>query len=246
MYKLIKTTSENAVSSVIPHSPAIVEHNVNNVISVEYYPYASGLVFWLDGINTGSESNTEWHDLVNNVTFTNYSSTTPVVKNDNHFYFPSGSSMTSTAALNFPYTTHTIEIVYEKPDSTTGTMFVPKTSAAVAFGVVSSTAVAVKTNGSALTLNASSLKTGVHTVSIVYNGSVIHNGTNDVAWNASSSNNSWTTDSGGNSVLGMRVGQANYPFTGKIYAIRVYNRLLRSDEMIRNQQIDIVRYGLSI
>ena len=245
MYKLIKTTSENDGPSIISNSPAIVVRDFKGIRSIDYYPYASGLVFWLDGINTGTNSINEWHDLVNDVTFTNYSSTTQIVKHYNHVYFPSGSSMTSTAALNFPYTTHTIEIVYEKPDSTTGTMFVPRTSNSVAFGIVGSTAAAIKTGASALTLNASNLKTGVHTVSIVYNGNVIHNGVDDVVWNASSSNNSWNIDTTG-SVLGMRPGSANYQFTGKIYAIRVYNRLLNSYEMIHNQQIDILRYELSI
>ena len=33
-------------------------------------------------------------------------------------------------------------------------------------------------------------------------------------------------------------------FTGDIYAIRVYNRLLTHEEMIHNQQIDIIKYNI--
>ena len=45
--------------------------------------------------------------------------------------------------------------------------------------------------------------------------------------------------------IGGRVdGSTITTFTGDIYAIRVYNRLLTHDEMIHNQQIDIIKYDI--
>ena len=40
-------------------------------------------------------------------------------------------------------------------------------------------------------------------------------------------------------------GKQNY-FNGKIYAIRVYNRILTPDEMLHNQHVDNVRFGLGL
>lgn len=44
-------------------------------------------------------------------------------------------------------------------------------------------------------------------------------------------------------VIGARLTNGNYALKGKIYAIRIYNRLLSEEEMLANQQIDIERFG---
>ena len=152
----------------------------------------------------------------------------------------------STTTLNFPYASSTFEITYKMESSVASTIFVPKTNNTVAFGHVSSTAICAKTGGSGLTIKTLAYPTDVCTTSFIYNSTIIENVILGGRWNDTSSNNSWTIDSAGNNVIGMRPGQANYKFVGRIYCIRIYNRALSIEEMKYNQHVDNVRFGLGL
>ena len=40
-------------------------------------------------------------------------------------------------------------------------------------------------------------------------------------------------------------GTATYPYLGKIYSVRIYNRVLTADEIAQNYAVDVARFGLS-
>jgi hypothetical protein len=43
-------------------------------------------------------------------------------------------------------------------------------------------------------------------------------------------------------MIGARTPENNNPFNGKIYSIRIYNRLLTEAEILANQEIDLKRW----
>lgn len=45
---------------------------------------------------------------------------------------------------------------------------------------------------------------------------------------------------------GRTSGSKSYNMAGNIHAVRIYNRLLTEDEMLRNQQIDNERFNLGL
>lgn len=47
-------------------------------------------------------------------------------------------------------------------------------------------------------------------------------------------------------ILGAQRADGSFPFNGKIYAIRIYNRMLTEEESLYNQQLDIERFNLDI
>ena len=73
-----------------------------------------------------------------------------------------------------------------------------------------------------------------------YNGGLMDT---NVALNRITGTNYFQPSSNYNGI-GADSATGNYSFQGKIYAIRVYNRLLTTDEMIHNQQMDIARFRL--
>lgn len=242
MHKLRKNYH---IDPLMGNPPCVVENRTSDgsMIQTQYNPYSPGLVFWLDGKRKNNLLGTlEWVDLIGHIVFDNYSSTIPVQFHENCVYFPSQSAMVNgTTLFQYNYTTHTIEICYDK-QSTSGTMFIPQSNNNVAFGSTVAGNGLVKTGSSVKTLTFSS--SGVHTVSVNFTDQLaLDNVNNQLSWGGS---NSWTIDSAGYSVIGMRPGQQNYPFVGKIYSIRIYDRLLTIDEMRHNQLIDIQRFKLNI
>lgn len=59
-------------------------------------------------------------------------------------------------------------------------------------------------------------------------------------------NTGYAYDESDKTILGAQRSTGEYPFNGKIYSIRIYNRLLTDAEVAKNQQLDIQRFGLDI
>ena len=198
-----------------------------------------GLIFHLDGINKGTTDPTKWVDLVGGVLFTNNGA----INEATYWQFNNTTStylgLRNDDELLFPYLTHTIEVCFEK-EKENGLIFITKTADNIAFGMEGNNIVWL--NGSLKNIwDGVNARLGIHTISVSQNialQDLIHNltkGTKMDAWSLPSFNG-----------IGYRSNNANFQFKGKIYAIRIYNRLLTEDEMRHNQLVDNERFQLGL
>jgi hypothetical protein len=198
-----------------------------------------GLVFHLDGINKGTTDPTKWVDLVGGVIFTNNGA----INEATYWQFNNTTStylgLRNDDDLSFPFSTHTIEVCFDKEKANV-VVFVLKNSDNIAFGMEGGHIVwTMRTQRDRWSAANASL--GVHTFSISSESALQdarYNLTKDSitdAWNLSAYNG-----------IGYRSNNANFQFNGKIFAIRIYNRLLTEDEMRHNQRVDNERFDLGL
>lgn len=195
-----------------------------------------GLVFRLDGIDKGTTDTSKWVDLVGGVVFTNDGA----VRGDTYWQFDNNNTsyaLKNTDNLSYPSETCTIEAVFDST-KTSGLIFVPKESNMIALGCLN-TLIIRNTQPPARTGWLVSVFTGKHAISV--NSSV---GMQDFATLQSGSANYWS--SGNYNGIGARSVNNAYSFNGKIYAIRIYNRLLTANEMLQNQRYDNERFNLGL
>lgn len=198
-----------------------------------------GLVFHLDGINKGTTDPTKWVDLVGGVIFTNDGA----INEATYWQFDNTMStfygLRNDDELSFPFSTHTIEVCIDKAKAS-GVVFVSKTRDNIAFGMDGNNIVWTMSTRRNIWF-AANTSLGVHTFSISseialqdarYN---LTKNSNTDAWNLSAFNG-----------IGYRSNNANFQFNGKIFAIRIYNRLLTEDEMRHNQRVDNERFDLGL
>lgn len=199
-----------------------------------------GLVFQLDGIQKGPNANA-WTDLVGGHVFEKNSSA--VTSDDKSFIFTgaSGCWLRNADILNIHYNTHTIEICYNATNTsaTQAMLFMTKTNYNLCFAYYQTTKATTATYSSSIAKCIHSFSNsliGKKTVSVnstcaLANITDTRSALNNGYWGANSSYNT----------IGSRQSN-NVPFTGNIYAIRIYNRHLTIDEMRHNQQLDVKRF----
>ena len=203
-------------------------HTVSNI------PYIQdGLIFYLDGIYKNSD--TKWKDIINNIEFTSYDS---VTRNNNCYTFTNGYLQGSGTILNS--TNITVEVCYY---TTKSTFFIFGISNANNYPIYYNAAGRITFMQKNSTYKSHTAQ--YNTVSInldrcIANGkSIAKDGGTDY-WTASGATNviriGKGTSGGANS---------NY-FTGNLYSIRVYNRKLTQEEMLKNQQADNKRFNLGL
>lgn len=196
----------------------------------------SGLVFHLDGEDA---TTAQWVDKIGGITFTMNNVTLDgnggVVFNGSSSYgnYPNN--------LDFPSSTHTIEIVL---NGTQGAVlrvaFMINASDKLAFGYSSSGDYIVTKSGNsnARSTWGTTIKTGIHVLSVT--PSVAYdNGRAMTAVNT----DTWFLRTGG-TFVGSRSAD-NAFFKGTIYQIRVYNRALTANEILHNHAIDISKYNIT-
>lgn len=208
-------------------------------------PYiSSGLVFWLDGIDKG-EKQGYWTDLVGRIEFelvngVSFSDTSVDFSENNE-----GLRNDNISKRPFTYDDHTIECCFE-PNATGNTVILltrvnNSPVKQVALGYVS---------GNTL------LTCGVGSTGQTYNFSIqkstISSAAGVAVQNLQQLSVKGTDYFGGYSSyfsIGGRINGSNINqniFTGSIYSIRIYNRLLSYDEMIYNQKVDNIRFNLGL
>lgn len=199
-----------------------------------------GLVLNLDGAQKGNTADT-WTDLVgghafgasNGVTFgTNY-----VELDSNQNQYLSNTSFTVPSSSD-----GTIEIAFSGFSSrSTIIVFYPSSGGLLAFGYYGSSENGIiwKTAGSGNTVKAISSSISIKTASINYDRAII-----DGTLASKGSAQAWSNTNGTN-FIGKRSNNTAY-YKGKIYSIRIYNRRLTEEEILRNQRVDNYRYQLGL
>lgn len=196
----------------------------------------SGLVFHLDGEDA---TTAQWVDRVGGIAFTMNNVTLDgnggVVFNGSSSYgnYPNN--------LDFPSSSHTIEITLNKTNPTSlQVAFMINASNKLAFGYSSDgTYIVTKSgNSNARSTWRTTINTGIHVFSVTPSGAY-NNGSTMTALGS----DTWYLRTGG-TFVGSRSAD-NAFFKGTIYQIRVYNRALTADEIKHNQSIDIEKYNIS-
>ena len=188
-----------------------------------------GLVFQLDGINKGTTNGT-WTDLKGGLVFTNYGA----VEDANGFTFAHNAYMRIESCFS-PNKNYTIE-----------SSFYCTTK-----GVVISSGINDKYNlFMYLTDGLFLQRTNKYNYDITMNSNSIVSVNDSLGYingriaQRLSQSDYW--GSGGTNIGCSYYGTPRRCFSGKIYAIRVYNRKLTSEELLYNQKVDNVRFNLGL
>lgn len=228
--------------------------NYNNFQSKNYIQ--DGLVFEVDGTDKRSHDNYCWVDKIGGIRFTNLGN---VIEIDNGFRFngTSNSILQGSSTLqNCEYNKCTIEVVLKSSVSS------GKWSPVVSFcdwnepqnnyiGVCSWNS-SDTNNIHSIGFTAKSVGPNIHAYALPKDSLVTVSMMNQqpILVNKKLVSTTTSTKRGCFSnrnfaYIGGRIdGNTKTLFTGDIYAIRVYNRLLTHEEMIHNQQIDIIKYNI--
>lgn len=198
----------------------------------------SGLVMHLDGIDKGNTSG-RWESLVGNTYYTLNSHS--AVEN-NAVVMDGAGVISGTNSVHVAWASGTIEVCYEILSSARGVCIYAGSSglgltisgSAYAFGIgAGSSAKNQWTYGS----NVPTLATiSVNTNRLKVNGNTIA-GTK-VSNNWGSANSACP--------IGGRTSGTKYYMNIRIHSIRKYNRLLTEAEMLQNQKVDNIRFGLGL
>lgn len=228
------------------------ERNFGKVqISGEGLDYIqNGLVFHLDGIIKGTNEG-KWTDLVGGVQWTNHGATSL----ENGWSFADGAYMLDNSTMgNYNYASCTVEMCIDSNTSnSTYFIFVGAGAGIVGCFVQSyqnKSWFTIKPTSDGNYQGALSVKplisgTGKFTISITgqrggygyWNG--VKKSADTVAYSAAST-----------AIIGKNVPRttsgSEFPFTGTIHSIRIYNRILTNEEMLRNQIVDNDRFNLGL
>lgn len=221
-----------------------------------------GLVFHLDGINKGDNADA-WTDLIGGVDFPNHGATAEEKGWD--LNGKNGWLGYGTTSYNLPFSmlNCTIEVCFYDKAINQGTGAAGATAFLCSFGSQLETGTN-QTNGAYVNLcNSSNTKyingcyldgttdvyadplvdsVAANTLSI-NKSNALHNG----QALSSLDRNHWATVKGGR-LIGVQnhTNGKQYYFNGKIYDIRVYNRILTPAEMLHNQHVDNIRFSLGL
>lgn len=190
-----------------------------------------GLVAHFDGIDTGTTSG-RWASLVGSsyVTLNSHA-----VAGDNNVSFDGAAGLAVTNPVSINYSAGTIEMVAE--NSTSG-------NAAIYYGRTNKLSFIVAGSGYSFGVGSSNNQWNIDKVAkfvasanaarFMLNGEI----------GGTLASNSWSDKS--STMMGATPSGTRYWFTGKIYAIRIYNRQLTEAEMLTNQIVDNTRFNLGL
>lgn len=209
-----------------------------------------GLVFNLDGINKGVNEG-KWTDLVGGVQWTNYNA----ISLNNGWSFANGAYMLDNGTMSsYSFANCTVEMCIDS-NTSNSTYFIfvgagARLSGCFVQSYRSKSWFTIKPTTESITRGALSVSptisgTGKFTISITgkTNGRGYWNGVeksiDNVAYSAAST-----------AIIGKRISSttsdSEFPFTGTIHSIRIYNRILSNEEMLNNQIVDNIRFNLGL
>lgn len=246
----ITSTAYNASTHTI--SIANVTGNITITASGVTY-IASGLAFQLDGLEQGGTDGV-WTDLAGGVVWTPYGAT----KSPDGWYFDGSSYMLPDSMDTYDPANSTVEVCIDSEVSQATYFLFVDASASTVFCYVYSysnyssyVTKGLSTTGyGAFGIQPVSSDWGYGKRIVSYNGSPGNTANagylNGVGYKAGSLSYSASQ----NAVIGKRIGSTptsdEFPFTGKIHSIRIYNRRLTSEEMLHNQVIDNIRFNMGL
>lgn len=204
------------------------------ILTIDDY-VSSGIVFWLDGIkNTRgghNASSTTWQDLTSTHRDMTYNRS--AVIGDDYCILNGKSTITRMSSIP---TSYTIEVVCEK--NTSLEMLMPWRGNNYGTVYFEQSAIMFRASGAGAAAVAGILmEEGINTYTARGNSNFRVNGrtatTKNISRGASTTGNF------------MSYYTSTYPWvvTKKIYAIRIYNRTLTDNEVIKNSQVDLARFG---
>lgn len=193
-----------------------------------------GLVFHLDGADATTST---WVDKIGGVEFAMHNVTLDdaggVVFNGTNSYgnYPNN--------LDFPSSTHTIEVVTQRSSTEMACVFMINAADNVAFGFSSSIGYIVTKSGNSNPRAAYNIiDNDLHVYSVKANNAFSDGNIMTVR-----TVDTWYLRQGG-TFVGSRSSD-NAPFKGSVYQIRIYNRQLSDKEILHNQAIDMAKYGIN-
>lgn len=253
-YTLSGTLTEGTSTITVSYGGKTTTFSVTVTHYVQTY-VTSGLIHWYDGINNTQNGHdataTTWTDLVGTNTLTmNNSSYATWETNALNLVGTSGQWLQGANDSEAP-AGRTMEVCVEIAENQTAVIAVLFSNASPYNGKVaiySDNTFGVKgCSGNTYTHSGSDL-TSLHHIASSFSS---ENAVNAVYANGSPT----TTGSASHSMSGqqtkMVVGQqgattsgSQYPFKGKIYSIRIYDRILTDAEIAQNYAVDVSRFGL--
>lgn len=214
---------------------------------------SDGLIFHLDGIDRGGVDG-KWIDLIGGKEFTLTGVTIPTNNNCVQFSGTNTSYGVYNGCVSGDFQNETIEICVEK--SGTDRAFAlsqPKNTATGKFGI---SVIYAQDSGSGIYYVADGKYYAAKNISgVAFHDyktiSMTHDGASCIDLSLAQKSDTtgyWTAQTSGKTYVGIRnsSGSSRYPFKGKIYSIRIYNRKLSLGEMQHNQMVDNVRFGLGM
>ncbi len=214
----------------------MIAANTNNQ-DEDYIQY--GLVFHLDCANYNPTLNT-WVDKKGGVSFA--TSNVTVDSLGGVVFNGTNSKGVASVSLNYPVDTSTIEVAIYVRASKSQFVLESGGSNTIMYGFHNTTANCLCSMSTNKNYNKIPISTGFIANSVHY-GSSPANIVNGNIGSFASSGTYWSK-SGSVAYLGSRSTgtYGNFYLNGIIYQIRIYNRLLTTDEMIHNHQIDMNKY----
>lgn len=191
-----------------------------------------GLIFWLDGINKGNDP-TAWTDLVDGIVLTGNATV-----RDDCFEFNGSQKLSSSVELPpSPNYLYTVEVCAQN-ESPVGVIIASGNWNTAGNIFLSLENGQLYNYSNAGNFDKNNL-IGLYAASFTSSYYVV-NGVQRVPGGGGKIN--WTNNG---TVIGARSTNTKY-FKGRIYSIRVYNRILTGEEIIHNQRIDNVRFNLGL
>jgi hypothetical protein len=212
-----------------------IRRRIMNVGKPKEDEYISeGLVFHLDGADATTST---WVDKVGGVEFAMHNVTLDA---DGGVVFSgTGSYGNYPNNLNFPISTHTIEVVVKRASNDMACVFMINAADNVAFGFSSGiNYIVTKSGNSNKRVAWEIIDNGLHVYSVKTNKAFSDGNTM-----APRSPDTWYLRQGG-TFVGSRSAD-NAAFKGSVYQIRIYNRQLSDKEILHNQAIDMAKYGIN-
>lgn len=194
-------------------------------------PYIKdGLVFWLDGINKGTTDTSKWIDLIGGLEFAEVNGSN--VHGSDCIHLTTSTWLYRDGNLDFPSSTHTIEAA-ASPSNGWQFLFASRNSANIYKDADGRVRCLTKGARYSITDSKTFSFAGDN---IIINGDTVE--TLTLSSLAMANNvtviNSWSKTA------------ASYCKNFDFYALRIYNRLLTTEEMLYNQREDNERFNLEL
>lgn len=250
-YTLSGTLTAGASTITVSYGGKTTTFNVTVTATPQYV--TSGLIGQWDGINNTrsghNSSATAWEDLVGTNNFTTLIGYT--WDNDGILFSGSTSQRANTENTFESLAETTIEMVVA-PSSTTTQVLASFDSASFdtskrivlysdnTIGFVGQTGTTYRNSEQSLT--------DIRTIAVTYNGNVVSTARiNDNVLSLSTTTHSLRGAPGYIALaINPESAATRYPYSGKIMALRVYNRQLSASELTQNHAIDVSRFGLGV
>lgn len=215
--------------------------NMMNANAGEDY-VRDGLIFQLDGTNKGNHTG-EWQDLVSGMRFTRG---TNVIEGNNYFQFDGGSTndslMLGSGSISTNVPTNKAAFTFEAVVESSGLgdiniTFSGGQGSGISF-VLRGASVWVFGQGYGYNAGNMITSSGIKVISYSTTRFILNRAIGSYA------GNDYWGNGGQIASIGGELSATSRRFAGKVYAIRMYNRLLTENEMLHNQELDYKKFVL--